>query len=198
MKRVSLPLVVIVLSAAIASAQTPQTHPEGHPPDFGMQKWGGIGADFSMRVQSYVALRTELERGLPALRVTDDPVEIRRAERALAERIRLARARAKQGDIFTPAIAAEFRKALLLTTNADTWVDLMEDNPGGRGIRINGTYPEREAVSTVPPDVLAALPSLPDDIEYRFTGRDLILFDTRASLIIDRVPAALRRPPRHP
>jgi hypothetical protein len=173
MKRVSLPLVVIVLSAAIASAQTPQTHPEGHPPDFGMQKWGGIGADFSMRVQSYVALRTELERGLPALRVTDDPVEIRRAERALAERIRLARARAKQGDIFTP-------------------------NPGGRGIRINGTYPEREAVSTVPPDVLAALPSLPDDIEYRFTGRDLILFDTRASLIIDRVPAALRRPPRHP
>ena len=43
----------------------------------------------------------------------------------------------------------------------------------------------------MPPNVLAALPRLPDDIEYRFMGRDLILLDTRANVIIDRVPDAL-------
>jgi hypothetical protein len=110
----------------------------------------------------------------------------------------LARAQAKQGDIFTPPIAVEFKKALLLETNADTLAALMDDNPGDGQTRINGIYPEREPLSTVPPNVLAALPRLPDDIEYRFMGRDLILLDTRSNVIIDRVPDAFRRPRRHP
>jgi hypothetical protein len=163
-----------------------------------VQIWGDIGGDFTIRVSSYVELRSELERGLPALSVTDDPVEIERAVRRLAARIRVARAQAKQGDIFTPAIAVAFRKTLLLETNAVTWVAIMDENPGDRETRINGTYPGREPFSTVPPNVLAALPRLPVDIEYRFMGRDLVLLDTRANLIIDRVPDALRRPPRHP
>jgi hypothetical protein len=164
MTRTLLALVLIVLPASIASPQTPQTYPERRPPDFRVQIWGDIGGDFSMRVWSYVELRTELERGLPPLRVTDDPVEISRAVRGLAARIRVARSQAKQGDIFTPAIAVEFRKALLLETNADTWVALMDDNPGDGETRINGTYPGREPFSTVPPNVLAVLPRLPDDI----------------------------------
>lgn len=36
-----------------------------------------------------------------------------RAERALARRIRVARAEAKQGDIFTPAIGIEFTNVLV-------------------------------------------------------------------------------------
>jgi len=198
MKRLSLALVLIVLPASLASSQTPPPSPERRPPDFRVQIWGDIGGDFSKRVSSYAALRTELERGLTALNVTDDPKEIKRAVRGLAERIRVARAQAKQGDIFTPAIAAEFRKVLRLETNSATWMALMDDNPGERETRINGSYPGREPVSTVPPNVLAALPTLPNDIEYRFMGRDLILLDTRANLVVDRVPDALRRPRRHP
>jgi hypothetical protein len=37
----------------------------------------------------------------------------------------------------------------------------------------------------VPPNVLAALPTLPKDIDYRFVGKHLILRDTRANLIVD-------------
>ena len=37
----------------------------------------------------------------------------------------------------------------------------------------------------MPPNVLAALPPLPKDIDYRFVGKNLILRDTRANLIID-------------
>ena len=35
------------------------------------------------------------------------------------------------------------------------------------------------------------MPRLPDDIQYRFLDRDLILHDTRANLIIDRLPCAI-------
>jgi hypothetical protein len=59
--------------------------------------------------------------------------------------------------------------------------------------QINGTYPEDKPLSTVPPNILAVLPSLPDDIRYRFLGRHLILLDTRANLILDRMPCAIER-----
>jgi hypothetical protein len=201
MRRTALAIALIVLPASMASPQTPQapqTVPDRRPPDFRVQIWGDIGGDFSARVWSYAELRSELEKGLPSLRVTDDPVEIWRTVRALGDRIRLARAQAKEGDIFTPPIAAEFKKALRLQASLDTWASLMDDNPGDGQTRINGFYPEREPVSTVPPNILAVLPSLPDDIEYRFMGRDLILLDTRSNLIVDRVHDAFRRPRRDP
>jgi hypothetical protein len=196
MNRISLALVLLVLSVSIASPQTPQTVPDRRPPDFRVQIWGDVGDDFSTRVWSYAGLRTELERGLPPLRVTNDPVEIRRAVRARAARIRVARARAKQGDVFTPSITAEFKKVLVLEMDANTWATLMDENPGDAATPINGTYPAREPFTTVPPNILAVLPRLPDDIEYRLMGRDLILLDTRANVIIDRMRHAIRRTPR--
>ena len=108
-------------------------------------------ADFSARVWDYFELRSELEKGLPPLTVTDDPAEIRRAVRARAKRIRVARAEAKQGDIFTPAISAEFRKALIVEMNADTWAAIMDDNPGEFSNQINGTYPEGKPLSQCHP-----------------------------------------------
>ena len=39
---------------------------------------------------------------------------------------------------------------------------------------------------------IAQLPELPDDIQYRFIGRHLILYDVRANTIIDRIPDAIR------
>ena len=104
----------------------------------------------------------------------------------------MARAGAKQGDIFTPTISVEFRKVLLLEMNADTWAAIMDDNPGEFSIQINGTYPDGKPLSTVPPNILAVLPTLPDDIQYRFLGRHLILHDTRANLILDRIPYAIQ------
>ena len=43
----------------------------------------------------------------------------------------------------------------------------------------------------MPINILAALPKLPDDIEYRFLGRHLVLHDTRANMILDRIPCAV-------
>jgi hypothetical protein len=190
----SLAVALIVSVASVCDAQPATTNQTRDSPDFKVQVWGYIVADFSARVWEYFELRSELEKGLPSLRVTDDPAEIRRAVRALAKRIRVARAGAKQGDMFTPTISVEFRNALILEMDTNTWAAIMDDNPGEFSNKINGTYPEEKPLSTVPPNVLAVLPRLPDDIQYRFLGRHLILLDTRASVILDRIPLAIQSP----
>ena len=191
LKHTSLAIAFLVLFSSVSAPQTPTMSQDRGTPDFRVQVWGSIVADFSARVWSYSELRSKLEKGLPPLTVTDDPAEIRRAVHALAERIRVARAGAQQGEIFTPTISVEFRKILLLEMNANTWAAIMDDNPGEFSNQINGTYPEKRPLSTVPPNVLAVLPRLPDDIQYRFVGRHLILLDTRASVILDRIPYAI-------
>ena len=188
---ISLAVALIVSVASVCYAQPGTTNQTRETPDFRVEVWGYIVSDFSARVWDYSQLRSELEKGLPALTVTDDPAEIRRAIRARAKRIRAARAGAREGDMFTPTISVEFRKALILEMDANTWAAIMDDNPGEFSHQINGTYPEGKPFSTVPPNILAALPRLPEDIEYRFLGRHLILLDTRANLILDRIPYAI-------
>jgi hypothetical protein len=192
LKHTSLAIAFIVLFSSAGTTQTPTTSQDLGTPDFRVQVWGYIVADFSARVWSYSELRSKLEKGLPPLTVTDDPAEIRRAVHALAQRIRVARAGAQEGEIFTPTISVEFRRVLLLEMSAKTWAAIMDDNPGEFSNRINGTYPEERPLSTVPPNVLAVLPRLPDEIQYRFVGRHLILLDTRARVILDRIPYAIR------
>jgi hypothetical protein len=46
----------------------------------------------------------------------------------------------------------------------------------------------------MPPNVLAALPRLPADLEYRFVERHLILLDRRSLVILDRIPYAIGDP----
>jgi hypothetical protein len=189
-KNFVLSIILTSLFAAAGSAQTPT--PNQRPdPDFSVHVWGYIVEDFSARVTAYSELRTELEKGLPPLTSSGDPAEIRSAVRALAKRVRAARARSREGDIFTPAISEEFRKILGLESDAATLTAVADGNPGEFSYRINSSYPEGKPLSTVPLDILAALPTLPEDIQYRFVGGDLVLLDVRAGVILDRVPSAI-------
>ena len=43
----------------------------------------------------------------------------------------------------------------------------------------------------VSPCVTAALPALPDELEYRSAGTVLLLVDTHANLVVDVLPALL-------
>ena len=183
-------LAVLFASAGIAQTlPAPQADPQ---PTFRVQVWGDIVADFRARVQSYFDLRSRLEQGLPPMRVTEDVAEIRQARRALARRIQAARHDAHEGDIFSPAISAEFKEVLALEMSAKAWAVIMDDNPGEFSHEINGIYPDGRPHSTVPGTILAALPTLPDDVEYRFLGRHLILLDVRAGVILDEISYAIR------
>jgi hypothetical protein len=189
MRRV-FPLAVLVILAGATGAAAQQT-PPGQP-EFKVQIWGFAAADFATRMSEYEKLRAKLQRGLPELKVTDDPRDIFVAERALAARIRVARAGSRRGGIFTPEIAAAFREVLRLETRTSTCATIRDDNPGELEYRTNGSYPKDEPLSTVPVGILNLLPSLPEDVNYRFVGRHLILHDTRANVILDRLSNAMR------
>lgn len=184
-------MVVVVALSPAADAQT--TDPQKHvTPDFTIHVWGLAAGDFETRMIAYASLRERLQYGLPPLQITDDPREIRRAEHALARRIRAARSGGDGAEIFTADIATAFRGALILETRPGVCAAILDDNPGHFSFDINDTYPKRRPLSSVPPGILALLPRLPADIYYRFLGRALILHDTRANVILDRIPNAIR------
>jgi hypothetical protein len=152
-------------------------------------------ADFIVRVQAYTAVRSMAARTVPPLKVSADPAEIRHASNALASAIRAARADARQGDLFSPAIAVAFRIAVnagcegrygeLLEIITD---ELESPLPAAT---VNARWPEGAPLPMMPPDLLAALPTLPAGLEYRFMNRDLVLLDVDTRLIIDFVPDAI-------
>jgi len=154
-------------------------------------------ADFTRRVERFSALRHTLKATLPALSNEATPEQIDRNQRALATLVSASRSRARSGNMFTP-MAQVYIRAMLkeLFTNANKKQlrqSIQDENPGPVRLVINGRYPERVPLSTMPPEVLEALPPLPEDLEYRFVGDTLILLDSHAHIVIDQVPNALPR-----
>jgi hypothetical protein len=149
-------------------------------------------ADFTARVKAYDDLRKKVDDGAPTLKETEEAGKIKIAQDALAQRIMAARGQAKRGEIFTPEISTRFRRLLRPELkDADTKQLIRDDNPGNVKFKVNGPYPSAEPLSTVPPNVLASLPELPADLEYRFVGRHLILRDSRANLVVDYIANVL-------
>jgi hypothetical protein len=174
-------MVTLALPHAYAPPQKPPVNPDAQ-----------VLLDFKERVDKYVELRKKVDDSAPPMKKTDDAAELRVAQQGLAERIGVARTPAKQGDIFTPEITARFRKLLQPEAKAPgTKAAIKDDNPGNMPFKVNGPYPSKEPLSTMPPNVLASLPPLPKDIEYRFVNKHLILRDVRANLIIDYIPNAI-------
>ena len=154
--------------------------------------------DFKERIDNYTELRDTLEDQGPPAKETEDPAKIKAWQDTLAANIRSARKGAKPGDIFTPEIRALFRRLMYPETKgkkgADTKQTIKEDAPaaGSVAFKVNAKYPEDEPLPTVPPNLLAALPKLPDGLEYRIVGKHLILRDAHANLIVDFIPNAIR------
>jgi hypothetical protein len=149
-------------------------------------------ADFRAKVDAYNKLRDDLAAGSPKLKETIDPGAIAEAEKVLAAKIRSARSSVKRGDIFTPATEAMFRRLLRPQVTgssdaADNKAIIKDDAPKPQEVpfKVNGEYPKDAPLSTVPPDVLKSLPPLPENLQYRFVGRHLILYCTRGNLIVD-------------
>ena len=148
-------------------------------------------ADFGDRVKGYLELRTSLDTQFPTLRVTIDADEIEKAEETLGKRVRAARAAAKQGDIFAKPLQDQMGRMLVVEVDEKTLAVIMGDNPGEFSFKVN-EHPKHESLSTTPANLLELMPALADGVEYRFVGRNLILRDVKANIIIDKIPFALR------
>ena len=149
--------------------------------------------EFLDRVQSYVSLHKMIESTLPPLKPTDLPELISAHQQALARKIREARTDAKRGDIFTDNARRAFRDSVrnefqgANARNARTTIrqgaPLKEIH-----LHVNDPYPDGVPFTTVPPTLLLKFPKLPDQVAYRIVGRDLILLDVEANLVIDTIP----------
>jgi hypothetical protein len=156
-----------------------------------------IAAEFTVRVAEYVALHDKLEATLPARAAQPTPADVDAHERALTRLIAQSRSRAPQGAIFTPEIRAYFRRQIARALSgpdaAQIRDSIMDENPGKIRLSVNARYPDEIPLSTMPPQLLASLPKLPEALEYRFIGDRLILLDVHAHLVVDFIERALPR-----
>jgi hypothetical protein len=186
-------LVCLALPPAVA-AQIP-ANPDPGQPDFRVTVQGTFDpetlAEFNRRVNDYAALRSRLESGLPPLVVTTNADDIERFEHRLAERIRHARGD-RRGQIFAPAMEGQVKRMLEIQADSATIEAIMDDGPGEFDVDVNDSYSKRRSLGTMPTKLLLILPDLVPDLQYRFVGRHLIIFDPRANIIVDEIPHALR------
>jgi hypothetical protein len=154
-------------------------------------------SEFTELVQQYVALRNKAGASLPRLGTKEPQEKIVARQQALAQKIREARAGAERGDIFAREIAEEFRRLIRRELQGPKGPNARKTIRQGDPVkpfrlRVNDTYPETLPATTVPPALLLKLPQLPEEVAYRIVGRDLVLLDVDANLIVDFIHEALR------
>ena len=169
----------ILMFVSAAAAQTPSERQE-------------VRRMFLKRVDAYVALHRELEQLVPPQVVTANVEELFAPRLGLARELRLARAWAREGNIFAPDVAVYFRVVIAETLGRATLEDVVDPELAVHtSALVNADYPAGRSVPKMPAALLSALPPLPPELRYSFVGRDLILWDLHAALIVDIVRDAL-------
>ena len=200
-RRAALAAALAVFSAAACATAGTVTEAEAPPPAAAAQAPDRVNptaqsmAALQARVHAYLELHKKLEATLQPLPKEATPEQINVHQHALHKLIRSARRDAQPGDIFTKDSRAVIRRLMAGVFGGPDGPQIkaaiMDENPGRLRLRIHDRYPDSVPLSTVPPQVLQGLPPLPPELEYRFIGRTLILFDVHAHMIVDMVEDAI-------
>ena len=158
---------------------------------------------FSRRIDAYMEIHNNVERRLAPQWVFDDPEDLFDAMGAMQSGIRVARPDARPGAVLTPDVSALIRARLVqrlvaCSYSIDDVLEFINEErpPGVRAPRVNEPFPWT-AGSAMWPTLLAALPPLPPELQYRFFDRDLVVIDVHADLVVDVMENALPASP-HP
>jgi hypothetical protein len=187
-----LPALALSVSLAYAHPVDPAMH-RGHRP-----QERTAAADVTAGATQYAELHRRIAASLPALSLTADAEQRARAQRALAAGIREARATAVMGDIFTARASVHLRR----------WIEVAVRERGGMTAMFGDEYATALPFATLNinqelpwgagdlefPITLTELPPLPDELAYRLWGRDLLLVDLEANLVVDVLVDALPAP----
>jgi hypothetical protein len=158
--------------------------------------------DFEEELEEYAEFHAK-QRAKLGPRVAVDAEALIAEQKALAEAIVAKRAKARPGDIFRSEVHPLFRRLIAVQLEGPEALDarkaIRDGNPGQEPeedlvpvvVEVNALYPSGAPRSTVPPSLLLTLPPLPDCLHYRFVGRNLILLDSVAQLIVDFLPDAV-------
>ena len=166
-----------VMAGHAATAQEPPVN-----------EYGAAVKAFRDRLDAYLELHKKAAGTVPPLKETDDPAKLSSRSQAIGDAVRLARADAKPGDVFGDELVPRIRRVIRQDWASRSAADrkgLVEELPAGSAAQVNAAYPSAKPLGTFPASLLAELPPLPEQIEYRFVGRHLILRDVKANIIVD-------------
>ena len=169
-------VVVTSLGPRVAGARQARSAPAQEP----INEQAAALADFQKRLQAYLDLREELSRKVKPLAQTADSAELTVRQEALAAAMKTERQHARPGDLIPPLVARQITEAVaadLRRRNVAAKKATLDEVPATTRPVINKTYPASAALPTVPPLLLANLPKLPDNLQYRFYGRHVVLLD---------------------
>jgi L,D-transpeptidase ErfK/SrfK len=160
-----------------------------------------VVAAFEQSTRDYASLHRRLEEPIGSIRLGMSVEAINRHIEELAAAIRAERAAARGGEFFTPALAIELRARVdrALVEHGYTVADVLAHGrvPGVDyarvRLRVNDTFPWILGVAMLP-CVVDAMPALPSELQYRIVGRDLVLIDVHASLVVDLLASLLVDP----
>ena len=150
--------------------------------------------DFQNRLQKYLQLRAQLADKLKPLSPTASAADLAARQGSLAAALRDVRKDARHGDLISPVVAEQIRKAAdayFRGKDPSTTRAVFEEVPENVRPLVNRTVPDGAALATVPPLLLNALPRLPEGLQYRFVARHIVLVDADTRLIMDYVQNAL-------
>ena len=170
---------VVVSAADVQTAQTPLE-------------------EFEVAVRDYAKVHRAVERQLPRLHRAHDVQEIAEHTNAMASALQAARAGAREGDVFTPAIGVFLRGRISDALAAHGFLpddviaaSVEEADDEAPMPMVNGRFPWRRGAAMWP-CVIDALPALPQELQYRIVGSHLVLVDIHADLVIDVLRNAVR------
>ena len=167
-----------------------------HP--FLLAAQGPNQAPFANAVAAYVEIHRAAAVGVSSSGA-DIPERTHMIEVGLAQRIQARRQTARPGDVLGPAsesIRSIVRDAMTGGGGNAMLSSIQQTNVQGARLRVNHRYPPGLPRVTMPGPLLASLPPIPPELEYRFLGRSLLLIDTRANLVVDLLPDVLPAGPR--
>lgn len=207
--------VLIVLGVAACSGRVPpappatSASPEAAPPTkrvVGPLSEADAAAMATMNdgLKTYLELHNKIEASLPKLSPDANVKERDTVQRQFELQVRKERAAAKQGDVFTPAAQPVIKRLIAAVFDGPEGqklkASIMDENPVGVKLAVNGRYPDNVPISTMPPPVLQTLPKLTEGLEYRFVNDHLIILDVHAHVVVDFIDnvlpttAAIKKP----
>jgi len=152
---------------------------------------------FETAVAGYVTMRRRLANEIAAPVPNSTSVQLNSASDMLAAAIQRSRPNASVGDLFvapvTPVLKRTVDDAVRKGDLKEVLAAIDDEEPAVREPKLHLRFPGSAQMATMPPSLLAVLPRLPKELEYRIIGRFLVLRDIDAALIIDYVPDLIPR-----
>ena len=159
-----------------------------------------VPAAFIDRVNDYAAAQRIVITSLGPPLVWREAKQVLRQQRRYASAMREVWPIPGHGGFFTPDVSGYFRDRIDAIVR-DTGIDVATafEPPDEDEVVVLALPRAAEPVpwNTGPmmwPSMLAGLPELPPELEYRFLGRHLILIDVLANVVVDVLHDALPEP----